>query len=409
MNSSSFTLVRRFLVVLLILLAPAAARSQEQSQPTITAPSSAKTSPDQAQAPTPAEGSLIMPKTETKTDAGQAGTAQPKEANGTYVIKQGDTLWDISNTFLKDPFLWPFIWKANPTITNADLIYPGNTLIIPNLAPIERAIETPAEQEQLVEKETPAQKPVVGASARAPEASVPAPEEARAPANKLIVPDEAPVPVIDKYSMLNAGFVNPEESRDLVVGSPEGKTIMGYDDLVYVTIRSKENAAVGDRFLIFMQQNRVKHPVTGRKFGNLIRVLGVLQLVEKGKSNNFAARVTLSFDAIERGSMLTPYQEPTLIYNPQQKAKDISGYVLEVVDTRTINGQIDIVYLDKGTAEGVEPGDRFIVYTNPEKKIYPKIMIGETQVFLVKEHTSTAIVRKSTDTIAKGNMVEFKK
>ncbi len=399
--NSSLILVRSILVVLLVLLARVPAHSEEQSGPTTT-PSSEKTSDEKT--PGPAGGNLIVPKTDAKTDGVQEGeSAQPGEPSRTYVIKQGDTLWDISNTFLKDPFLWPFIWKANPVITNADLIYPGNTLTIPDLAPIERALGgTPVEQEQLVEKQSPSEKPAV-------EASAPASEEAPAPANKLIIPDEGPIPIIDKYSMLNAGFVNPEESRDLVVGSPDEKTIMGYDDLVYVTIRSRENAAIGDRFLIFSQKNKVKHPITGRKFGNLIRVLGVLQLVEKGKSNTFTARVTLSFDAIERGSMLTPYQEPTLVYTSQQKAKDISGYILEVVDTRTINGQIDIIYFDKGTANGVEPGDRFLVYTNPEKKIYPRILIGEAQVFLVKEHTSTAIVRKSTDTMARGNIVDFKK
>jgi hypothetical protein len=42
---------------------------------------------------------------------------------------------------LKDPFLWPFIWKANPYIANPDLIYPGNNLAIPSLAPIERALQ----------------------------------------------------------------------------------------------------------------------------------------------------------------------------------------------------------------------------------------------------------------------------
>ena len=28
-----------------------------------------------------------------------------------YKIKKGDTLWDISEEYLKNPFLWPNIWK----------------------------------------------------------------------------------------------------------------------------------------------------------------------------------------------------------------------------------------------------------------------------------------------------------
>ena len=48
-----------------------------------------------------------------------------------YTVKKGDTLWDISNNELKDPFLWPKVWKENPDIKNPDLIYPGQKIRIP--------------------------------------------------------------------------------------------------------------------------------------------------------------------------------------------------------------------------------------------------------------------------------------
>jgi len=51
-----------------------------------------------------------------------------------YTIQKGDTLWGISSDFYKDGSKYPLIVEANlEVIKDADLIYPGQAIRIPEL------------------------------------------------------------------------------------------------------------------------------------------------------------------------------------------------------------------------------------------------------------------------------------
>jgi LysM domain len=416
-------LMQTVCIALILMLFPSTARLQEQKD---APPPQAAEPRGEAPVP-PAAPAAVLPAPTPEKPATPAA-APAVEEQPAYIIKQGDTLWDIANTFLKDPFLWPFIWKANPSITNPDLIFSGNKLVIPALTPIERALKTEAapkgplvEKQAVVEQTIPSpaatqQEGIAGAHITAPKPVRPAPvaagEETAVAGSRITMPEEQIYPIIDKYAMISAGFVNEEETGDTIRGAQEeGKSIFGYDDIVYVSMHDADSVKIGDKYLIYTTLHRVKHPITYKIFGKLIKGLGLLQIIAKDPDAKvLTARITLSFDAIEKGNMLTPYQEPVAVYNSsQKKSKDISGYILDVTDKRSVNAQTDIVYLDKGNADGVEPGDSFLVYEEPDKKGFPRKVVGEVQVLLVKEHTSTAVVKKSAEPMGKGNAVDFKK
>ncbi len=398
--------VRSALILLVIALYPATAWLQE-----------------------PAGGTAAPP--QQPAAIATAPTSTPAaEQTGRYEIRKGDTLWDIANAFYRDPFLWPLIWKSNPSINDPDLIYPGTALAIPSLAPVERAMSSPEEaapvQEKAVEQPAPAAPAQAVAAAPPEETAIPslfrqkpvesAEPEAKTPGGKLILPEAAATPIMDKYTMLRAGFVSEESSMDFLQGAVEDPSrgrevgnIISYDQEVYIVVRSREAVNIGDRFLIFEEVHDVRHPVTGRNFGKLYKVNGVAKVTGAKEDGVYTARITLSFDAAMRGNLLTPYEEPTLIYPSKQKqAKNLTGYILEVPDRKSISGQTDIVYLDKGKEDGVAPGDRFIVMSEPNPSTGVRRQIGEVQVFIVKARTATAFVQKSIDALSTGYTFVFK-
>lgn len=51
-------------------------------------------------------------------------------AASAYFVKEGDTLWDISDEYLQDPFAWPDLWENNPHIQDPHWIYPGDSIYL---------------------------------------------------------------------------------------------------------------------------------------------------------------------------------------------------------------------------------------------------------------------------------------
>lgn len=247
---------------------------------------------------------------------------------GVYTIKKGDTLWDISSRFLKDPFLWPKLWERNPYIINPHWIYPGNPIELTAAEPKKGAEEAEKPQEEKpkeaakepeVEKTEPSPvekktELVAEEEPTSPEAEPGLEEEGIAAAEEEPLPEEKPVKVPEKRvyfrEIRSAGFMSDIEYRGIgiVMESKEGKSLMSGGDIIYVAFRTSEPVSIGDKYTIFRAAEEIRHPVTERKIGRKYNIIGNIQLIDQNGSF-FTAKVIESFDAIERGDFVQPYSK----------------------------------------------------------------------------------------------------
>lgn len=72
----------------------------------------------------------------SKAEVGQL----PQVYYFTHVVVKGDTLWDISQKYLKDPFRYPELAESS-NINNPDLIYPGEVITIATTQPVESSVQ----------------------------------------------------------------------------------------------------------------------------------------------------------------------------------------------------------------------------------------------------------------------------
>jgi LysM repeat protein len=308
-----------------------------------------------------------------------------------YVIKKGDTLWGLSDRFIKDPYYWPNLWANNPPITNPHLIFPGQKVKIYS----DRIVIEPA---------VPPEQPAMPEAAVTPAAKAPA--EEMAPAKTFTVRGAT-------------GFLMEKEvsAAGYIIATHQNRHIVGEDDIVYTDIGKAHGGKVGDRFSIFKNMGAVSHPVTNVIMGYKIIPLGALQLSEL-EDKTSRAIVTKSFLEIEPGSFLLPYRDRRREVALKAAAGDLSGYIIE---TQTGNKAIaagDVAFLDLGTSQGVEVGNMLYVarevvpdqqYVHGTVDKLPEEVVGAVVVVETGAKTSTALVVKSIDTIYIGDRVELKK
>ncbi len=306
--------------------------------------------------------------------------ALDQNASKVHMVAGGDTLWDIATTYMEDPFKWPKIWGFNNQVMNPDLIFPGGEIRIPV------ALLKPEIRKKIVQQKKYdfGYEPIVVVSAP------------RGILNPALV--EAGGYIIDKI-----------HSVGKVLGVQEDRVMLGEGDTVFVKLSRKANAVPGTKFQVVRKVRTVRHPKTFRKVGQLVRILGMIEVTARD-GNIYTAHLSNTYDYVTAGDKLIPYVQPDV--DVIERDPQLSGRIIALQEDRAMSGDEDVLYLDRGSSEGLGPGMTMKV-TREGSRLDPTGMwgtydlpdrtIAELTILSVREHNATAWVRHSTEPIQVGD------
>ena len=351
----------------------------------------------------------------------------------THTVNKGDTLWDLARTYMGDPLLWPEIYRLNTTVVeDPHWIYPGEVLRLVPGGDVSAVPATdtppPADQQAVEANDDMAAAP--GDSAEAEEALAepqvldltggdredrrddvdltPLVGASRRTANTgpsletLLARKYRPVRRSEFYS---SGFLT--EGRELPMGrmlgtvaplqiqaENRGSTAPLFSK-VAVTPPSGARYQVGDTLMVF----RIGREVRG--YGDVVVPTGLVRVTDATRAE-IAGEVIAAYGQIHDGQRVMPaekFDDPGRV-RPVPISDGVKGQVLAHRDAQPLTGPQDVIFLDRGRADGVGLGDLFEIRATARSRenaagVIPDVM-ATVQVVHLGEHTSTARVIKVT-------------
>jgi hypothetical protein len=297
------------------------------------------------------------------------------DAPSEYVVKKGDTLWDISAMFLEQPWLWPEIWYVNPQVENPHLIYPGDRLYLvwvdgrPMLRRGDGKLSPQVRSEPIDD-------------------AIPA------------IPLEHILPFLDRSrAILSRDEI---DSAPYIVHFREDRVIGDEGTRAYV--RSLDESAPLE-YLIFRPGEELRDFETGEVLGYHITHVGGAGLNTPGDPAK--VDVTQSNREVHLGDRLIEATDANLPRNfyPRAPDFDLQAHIISAPDGVSRIGQYSTVIIDRGANDGVEAGHVLIAYTRTKEvrdQVLSTVDSKPVTVTIPRERAGLVMIYRTFDRVSYG-------
>lgn len=300
-----------------------------------------------------------------------------------YVVKRGDTLWDISSMFLRDPWYWPEIWQINPQVENPHLIYPGDVLVL---------VYIDGKPQLRIEG---------GSMTGGPEKLSPRIRSQDLSAAITTIPFGTIGAFLSKGTVLQADEV---EQLPYIAAIRDGHLIAAAGIDIYVR---GDVGEVNQGYSII----HIGDPLIDPDDNSVVGYQGIF--VGEGSISRIGDPSTLRLlqtrrEALTGDRLLEQDFDIPLQFYPRAPDHDVEGRIIHVVNGLALIGQYQVVVLNRGASHGLDVGHVLTVWRAGETLhdriggstfTTPDESAGTLMVFKTYDRISYALIMEATSEI----------
>ena len=297
-----------------------------------------------------------------------------------YTVQKGDTLWDLSSTFLKEPWYWPEIWYMNPQVENPHLIYPGDVINVFYVGGRPYLTVDGDVRASGIERLSPMMR-----------------GEPIDALQKVI-----PIQAIEKF-LIRPQIVTSDqlEASPYIIGSRDNRLVYGANDIVY--LHNSTHLVEGNAFNVYRAGTEFKDPNSGEILGYEAIHVGDGELIRAGDPATLhlteTSREVLPGDRIIKIENIDADSD----FYPRPAGYDIKGQVIYLFDAISQVGTYQIVAVNIGGQQGLEKGHVLAINKAGNKVRDPYQKVKTKQMDLIQlppEKSADAIAFRVFDRIS---------